>query len=483
MRQLLLVSSLCCIAACGVSRGPLDREGFSPPGSGASAGGSGSGNSAGARPDEAQGQPTGSLPVYDGGYWLQLSADDSTSMASAQLARLGTTTGLHRHEFLNYYDPAASLFDDEPWAVEEQLDPAIKLGASLVLSTDADGGTQAELLLQLRAKPVDPETRRAWHLVYCVDVSGSMAGDKIVFTRDALNRSLAHLRSGDRVSIVAFSNEAETRVSYAQWPQDEGAIRTAITGLEPTGGTNMIAGLNAAYDLAGQHLSAGTLSRVLLFGDGQANVGDTDVQRFASLTRNGNDEGIYLSSIGVGSDFDWNRMDTLADSGKGASIFLPDAREVTRMFGSDFYKLVEVSADAVEVELVLNDGFVLADFSGEETSTNPNQRVPSTILSSGDDLTMLARFHVTQQALDSPLSMRVSFKPLGSGQGVVTDRHFEFARDLVVTGGPLHARTRLVDDYARWVTTGALGKDVVKSALSAHPVSDPGLAEILQLLQ
>ncbi|MGV3620790.1 MAG: hypothetical protein ACO1OB_08230 [Archangium sp.] len=54
----------------------------------------------------------------------------------------------------------------------------------------------------------------------------------------------------------------------------------------------MIAGLNAAYDLAGQHLNATTLSRVLLFGDGQANVGETDVQRFSELTRNGNGEGL-----------------------------------------------------------------------------------------------------------------------------------------------------------------------------------------------
>lgn len=477
MRQLLVASVCCFITACQFAPANVNRTaGFG--------GASGRGSAASARPETTEPNPPSPLTVYDGGYWLQLSADDSTSMASAQLARLGIRENLHRHEFLNYYDPAPALFDDESWALQAELDDSLKLGASLVLSTTADGGTRGDLLVQLRAQPVDPETRRAWHLVYCVDVSGSMAGDKIVFTRDAIARSLAHLRPGDRVSIVTFSNEAETRVDFAQWPQDEASIRSAIGRLEPTGGTNMIAGLDSAYALAGRHLAEGVLSRVLLFGDGQANVGDTDVQRFAALTRNGNGEGVYLSSVGVGTDFDWNRMDQLADSGKGASIFLPDAREVTRMFDRDFYKLVEVSADAVELELVLSEGFELLDFSGEETSTDPNARVPSTILSSGDDLTVLARFSVTPEALQSPLSLRVSFKPLGSGQTVTFDRHVELAQSLVTTGGPLYTRTKLVDDYARSVTTQFPAAADVKTALQAHPgsASDPGLLEILELL-
>lgn len=462
MRQLVLL--FVCLSACSYAPNSLNRSG------GASA------------PPAQATSTSSSFEPYDGGYWLQLSADDSTSMASAQLARIGQFDGLHRHEFLNYYDPAPELFDVEPWATQAALNESIKMGASLVLSTDADGGTQAELLLQMRALPVAPETRRPWHLVYCVDVSGSMSGEKISFTRDALKQSLVHLRDGDRVSLVTFSDNAETRVSFAKWPQDQNAIRAAIDGLQATNGTNMIEGLNRAYDVAGQHQNPNTLSRVLLFGDGQANIGDTDVQRFSALTRNGNGEGIYLSSVGVGTDFDWNRMDQLADSGKGASIFLPDAQEVARMFGRDFYKLVEVSADEVSVELVLNDGFTLVDFSGEETSTDPSQRVPSTILSSGDDLTILAKFNVTPEALAAPLSLRVSFKTLGTGELVTHDKHFVTAQELVSTSGTLHKRTRLVDDYARSVIGSSPSKADVSAAITAFGTDDTGLAEILNLL-
>ena len=69
---------------------------------------------------------------------------------------------------------------------------------------------------------------------------------------------------------------------------------------------------------------------------------------------------MYLSSVGVGSDFDWARMDQLADAGKGASVFVPNAEEATRLFATEqFTKLVEIAADEVDIELELPAGFAL----------------------------------------------------------------------------------------------------------------------------
>ena len=43
-------------------------------------------------------------------FWIQFSTDDSTSMASPQLFKAGQYGGLP-HEFVNYYDPPASMFE------------------------------------------------------------------------------------------------------------------------------------------------------------------------------------------------------------------------------------------------------------------------------------------------------------------------------------------------------------------------------------
>ena len=57
--------------------------------------------------------------------WFQLSPDDSTSMASAQLLKGAGSYGgydysyfpLHAHEVINYYDPPVQLRQDEQVAV------------------------------------------------------------------------------------------------------------------------------------------------------------------------------------------------------------------------------------------------------------------------------------------------------------------------------------------------------------------------------
>ena len=41
----------------------------------------------------------------------------------------------------------------------------------------------AEVLFQLKAETLDLSDRRAWNIFLCVDVSGSMNGDKMAFTK------------------------------------------------------------------------------------------------------------------------------------------------------------------------------------------------------------------------------------------------------------------------------------------------------------
>ena len=124
----------------------------------------------------------------------------------------------------------------------------------------------------------------------------------------------------------------------------------------------MLAGLDMTYDLAQEKYDPEMLQRVLLFGDGNANVGDNDIARYEGLTRINGQEGIYLTGVGVGTDYDLERMDRLTDAGKGAHIFLPNRAEVDLIFGDYFTKLVEVAADSIEIVMELPAGTSLREF-------------------------------------------------------------------------------------------------------------------------
>ena len=427
-----------------------------------------------AAPEEVTGVEPGvddEVDPIDEPLWVQLSPDDSTSMASAQIFKAGTWgyQPLKAHEFINYYDAPSGHFAAEPWAVQESLEAGLDFGLVADRFTtdsgpmiDCEAGDDcaergeyevAEVLFQLRSEQVDLAARRGWNIFLCVDISGSMGGEKIEFTRDALRATVANMGAGDKLTLVTFSTGAETVFSGLDVEESRDEILAAINALRHGGSTNMLAGLDMAYNLAQENFDPEMLHRVLLFGDGNANVGNNDINRYESLTRINGQEGIYLTGVGVGTDYDLERMDRLTDAGKGAHIFLPNAEEVDLIFGDYFTKLVEVAADSIEIVMELPAGTSLESFSGEEVSTNPEERVQNVIIAAGDDMTFTARFAVErEEAWGEPVTLSITYRPLGSGETLTQEFEVERFSDLVASPGALFKRTRLIRDFAFHVT-------------------------------
>ena len=469
--------------------------------------------------------------------WIQLSTDDSTSMASAQLHKAGSRIyghGLKVHEFLNYYDPPVSLFANEQFPRAKAIDDSLRFGlkadykvleivetseanevdtastedeptdasaeredTDTVIIENDDGNADVaeeeptlepaigslELLFQMQADPVPHETRRNWNLFLCVDVSGSMGGEKIAFTIEALRQMLSHLKEGDRLTLTTFSSEAQNIFEDLEFSANEDVIRSAFESLSSGGGTNMIAGLRNSYDLAQANFREDMLHRVILFGDGSANVGETDLQSFNRLTRINGQEGIYLSGIGVGTDYAFDRMDALTDAGKGAHIFLPNRQEVDIIFGDYFPKVVEVAADSIAIEATLPAGVRLSGFSGEEVSFNPEQRLQNIVLAAGDDMTFTASFEVTDEsALDEPLALKVTLRPLSTGEEVVRKIEVDSIRELIAAPGRLFERTRLIHRYAKSVVDDSEDKESLRQDLESYPNPDWGIRELISFL-
>ncbi len=438
-------------------------------------------------------------------FWIQFSTDDSTSMASPQLFKAGQYGGLP-HEFVNYYDPPASMFEEETWSIEEDVNEDIRLGlktteAQTITRTypcGEDGSDQGfevvgeqecteekevvDVLFQMRADAVPQSERRNWNLFFCVDVSGSMTGDNLLYAKRALEKSLDNLKTGDRVTMVTFNSQAVLHFEDLEFTANEETIRNAFDNLEAGGGTDMRRGLNLTYELAQALYNTDHTNRVILFSDGAANVGDTRIAGFEALTRIGGNEGIYLSGVGVGHYYDMERMDALTDAGKGAHVFLPSIEEVDLIFGDYFSKLVEVSADQVAIEMMLPEGLALEGFSGEEVSVDPEQRLQNIILAAGDDMTFTARFVVHDEAaLDGAASLKVTLRPLSSGEEQIIEIEIDKFSDLIADPGVLFERTQLVSDFAKYATghNGATRTlEELEADLEALDNPDWGLAEI-----
>lgn len=420
--------------------------------------------------------------------WFQLSPDDSTSMASAQLIKAGFTNNygytsiqIRPHEVINYYDPPAALREQQHLSTSWTLPDGLFIGIDARRVEVTNGELEAlDLLVHAYAPATDAAERRPWNLHLCVDVSGSMSGDKIATVREALQLLVDAMRPGDRLSLTTFTTDAEVVFESLEVSENSGRIRDALCSLRAQQSTNMIAGLRLAYAMAQENFDPAAINRVILFSDGNANVGDTDVATFAGLTRINQGEGIYLSGVGVGSDYDIERMDRLTDAGKGAHVFLPNATEVGVVFSNMVRKLVEVSADGVSIEVELPSSFALQRFSGEEFSTDPDAPVPNVVLAAGDDLTVLSRFVTTApQSFERDLILTVRYRPLASAETQVVSHRLPIAA-LVAAPGTLLQRTALVDAYARWAggAEDALDATTLQQALAASEWQDTGLEEI-----
>lgn len=290
---------------------------------------------------------------------IWLSNDDSASLGSAQRAIASVQAGrsivpreVRPHEVLNYF-----TFDHAPVAKGALF--------SVQMSAEQRGD---ELSLAMSVQGATP-TRKPLDLVLLVDRSGSMSSDdRLVLAKRALHRIAEELRDGDTVDLVSFSDDV-TIDARSQHVDGDG-LSDAINRLTPSGGTNLEAGLEAAYELATTHVrGVSRETRVVLFTDANANLGETDSGALAAIAQAYKDHGVRLTAVGIGSDIDDENLDKLSERGHGAYAFLGSPAVVDRLFGDGLDGLVSTIAHDVQFELTLPKSLAMKRFYGEESST------------------------------------------------------------------------------------------------------------------
>jgi Ca-activated chloride channel family protein len=195
-------------------------------------------------------------------------------------------------------------------------------------------GTNCTLLQVALRSPIaaDPTSRPPLDLSVVVDVSGSMDGQKIQFVRRGLATLLDGLDDDDRFALVTYSDGATTEVGKTEVAGRRVAIRETIETLVADGSTNLHAGLEAGFREVLAHHDLARTNRVILLSDGNPTAGITDASRIVDMSRAFNSEGIGLTTIGLGSDFNAELMRDLAQQADGNFYFLEDAGAVDEVF-------------------------------------------------------------------------------------------------------------------------------------------------------
>jgi Ca-activated chloride channel family protein len=185
-----------------------------------------------------------------------------------------------------------------------------------------EGGSVRYLVADLRAEGKAAQREvPALNLALAIEISGSMAGDKIDAARRAALAVVEALTAPDRLSLVAFDNKAELLLDAR--PMDEAgraAAASAIRGLIDRGGTNLFDGWLLAAERVATAMAVDPAAshRVLLLSDGHANNGLTDRAEIAGHVGALLERGVLTSALGIGDGYDERLLGAIAEAGGGS---------------------------------------------------------------------------------------------------------------------------------------------------------------------
>ena len=211
---------------------------------------------------------------------------------------------------------------------------------------------------------IDPDfVRKPLNLSLAIDVSGSMHGDRIAAVRHALTVLVTKLRPDDRFSLIAFNSGAQVIIEPTAGDRAD-TLRSAIEELRAGGGTNIGAGLEMSIQRVLRHHSDDALNRVMLFTDMHPNRGMRDGRSFVQVLQEAADDGVGVSSFGVGIQFGADLANQVSEVRGGNYFQLETPEKVRQVFDRDFKLMVTPLAYDVAIALRAPVGYRISDSFG-----------------------------------------------------------------------------------------------------------------------
>jgi len=307
------------------------------------------------------------------------------------------------------------------------------------------GKHQATLQIAVNTN-VDPSAyhRLPLNLVLVVDHSGSMASDgRLEKVKVGLHTLVDNLEPEDRLSIISFDDTVTTEASFTT-ELDRTALHAAVNRLQPRGGTNIYAGLEAGFNVLGEYPKSEKQNRIVFLSDGLATVGNTSRPAIMEMARTWITKGIGLTTIGVGNDFDVDLMRGLAENGAGNYYFLEDGTAASEVFTEELDFFMSPLAMDIKIDAIAGSGWTFEEVVGSRLfttqATKGSMTIPAVFLASrtsqaptegrrGGGSMIFVHLEPTGDASSKVADLKISYRAPGSTERVSQSVSLDFAAD------------------------------------------------------
>jgi Ca-activated chloride channel family protein len=213
-----------------------------------------------------------------------------------------------------------------------------------------EGSSKLRLLVEAKSHDENRLGGMPLNLILVVDRSSSMTGEAMDRVKSAAKHIVDTLTDADGLGVVAFSDEVQV-VYAAQLLRDKAGARTAIDRLRAAGATNIHEALTVGHREAMRNYSADRVNRIIFLSDGEATAGVTDDEPILKLADTIRGDGLALSTLGVGEEYDEVLLSKLARQGGGNHYFIQTPDAISTIFAEEVAKAKATVAKNLKVHV------------------------------------------------------------------------------------------------------------------------------------
>lgn len=257
-----------------------------------------------------------------------------------------------------HYDVQRRSFADEPAYFSLRVTPSKRV---LPVLNEAQVFYLLVEILALRQSKESQKRSVPLNLVLVLDHSTSMRGVRLDKVKHAAHQIIEQLTPQDVLSVVSFSDRADVLID-AQKVTNPTALQSIVSIMQADGGTEIFRGLSAGVNECRKQLALRMVNHVILLTDGRT-FGDEEAS--LQLASEVSQEGIGISAMGIGEEWNDVFLDDLATRTGGTSAYINSPKAVVRFLndrvrslGRAFVERLHISV-APDADIMLESAFKL----------------------------------------------------------------------------------------------------------------------------
>ena len=333
---------------------------------------------------------------------FSIDVDTASYQRAKQMIQSGQrpeALSIRAEEFINSFDYKYEAPKDKAFAVHsEVVNSAFHRGSKI-------------MKIGIQGKRPGGDHRAASHFCFIVDTSGSMADkNRLPMVKKVLPMIIKQMSPGDKISLISCGLNSRLELDHTDIQNAE-HIAKRIESLNAVGATNLEASLLDGYRQILKHIKKGTYSRVILFSDGVANLGEQNAKNILEKIAYAKSEGVGISVIGMGEEeYNDNFLETLADNGDGNYVYIGNSKEAQKTFEEKFAATFHTIAYNVKIQVEFDPAQVstyrLLGYENRRLKNQDfrNDKVDAGEVGSGQSVTAIYEIEMSGKPSSKPMA-------------------------------------------------------------------------------